>query len=78
GVRTRISLEPILPGTPFQEISNILSLDFVDEWWVGILSHTKTDPRYYKGLKDYMAGKIKALGTADRIHFKQEIGAFPG
>lgn len=31
GIRTRISLELILPGTPFQEVLEILSLDFVDE-----------------------------------------------
>ncbi len=77
GVRTRISLEPILPGTRFEEISKILSLDFVDEWWVGILSHTKTDPNYHRNLERFMIAKIEQLGTTDRVHFKQEISAFP-
>ncbi len=80
GFRTRVSSEPLLPGTPFQEITAMFDQmrKYVDEWIIGALDHARLSPadvEYYRRLKPFLQGLIKKYGLNAR--FKQVRGAFP-
>lgn len=77
GIRTRLSVEPIMPNTSVIEISDLIyrTKDYVDEYIFGKLEHYKLNEEnleHYKIMKKDIEELCNELGI--NAYFKQKLG----